>query len=47
MFKILLIDDNYLETLLKYEDFFNKIILFGLFVLLQGLICFKVKLKYY
>ena len=29
MFKILLIDDNYLETLLKYEDFFNKITLFG------------------
>ena len=29
MFKILLINDNYLETLLKYEDFFNKSTLFG------------------
>ena len=29
MFKILLINDNYLETLLKYEDFFNKTTLFG------------------
>ena len=29
MFKILLINDNYLETLLNYEDFFNKSTLFG------------------
>ena len=45
MFKILLINDNYLETLLKYEDFFNK----STYIvwLLQGLICFEVKLKYY
>ena len=45
MFKILLINDNYLETLLKYEDFFNK----SPYIvwLLQGLICLEVKLKYY
>ena len=29
MFKILLINDNYLETLLNYEDFFNKSTFFG------------------